>query len=73
MRTFTLPQLFFVINGSMNQLLEILCQLSDEKVCSYTFDTLHPEISQPLYYLLIFLMFIALGIISFTQVVSNLE
>lgn len=34
MRTFTLPQLFFVINGSMNQLWEILCQLSDEKVCS---------------------------------------
>ncbi len=57
----------------MNQLLEILCQLSDGKVFSYTFNTLHPEISQPLYYFAYFLIFIALGIISFTQVVSNLE
>ena len=75
MRTFTLPQLFFVINGSMNQLCEILCQLSDEKVCSY----LTPLIPFTQRYLklyvilLIFLMFIALGIISFIQVVSNLE
>ncbi len=58
----------------MNQLWEILCQLSDEKVCStplIPFTQRYPTFI--LFYFAYFLMFIDLGIISFTQVVSNHE